>query len=183
IPDIYQCNDLWEFSLVDPDNRRPIDYGPRRALLDRLRAAPPDPADLLANWTDGRVKLWLTQAALTCRRDHPDLFLDGDYLPLDISGRHREHLVAFARHHANDWAVILAPRLTLILAGRTGLDLGQPPIGSIWDDTAVNLPPDAPVSWREALTGATIAATSGALRVSEILTSFPMALILADGDR
>ena len=77
VPDIYQGNEIWDFSLVDPDNRRPVDYAKRKKMLDALKGATPE--ELLDNWSDGRIKLFLTHRLLTFRRENPELFRDGSY--------------------------------------------------------------------------------------------------------
>ena len=102
VPDFYQGTELWDDSLVDPDNRRPVDFSTRQALLAGLhqRAAEglvPLVQELLAQWWDGRIKLYMTYQALQCRRTHRALCRDGDYLPLASIGPRRDHVVAFAR--------------------------------------------------------------------------------------
>ena len=176
VPDIYQGNELWDFSLVDPDNRRPVDYDLRRSLLAEFAAKAPDPAELLTSWTDGRIKLWLTQAALTFRREHADIFLNGAYVPLDVRGPHADHLVAFARRHGAEWAIILAPRLYAGLATRTGLRVGAAPLGDVWGETTVVLPDDAPKRWASVMTPATFESANG-LRVADALSVFPVSLM------
>ncbi len=104
VPDIYQGNEIWDFSLVDPDNRRPVDYQLRRAMLDALPEATPE--EMLRAWPDGRIKLFVTQRLLRLRRDHPDLFLHGSYVPLAVTGTHADSCVAFAREHAGTWLVV-----------------------------------------------------------------------------
>jgi len=177
VPDVYQGNELWDFSLVDPDNRRPVDYALRRSLLEDLQASPPDLAGLLTNWTDGRVKLWLTHAALTFRRDHAGLFVDGGYIPLEVSGPRAEHVVAFARRQDDDWAIVLAARLFATLATDAGLGIGDAPVGEVWSDTTVSLPEDAPDEWAGAITGRNVSAASRALLVADVLDVFPVALL------
>ena len=130
VPDIYQGNETWDFSLVDPDNRRPVDYALRREMLAGLKDVAPEA--LLQNWPDGRIKLFLTQRLLHFRRDHPELFRDGSYTPLLATGTHAESCVAFAREHAGKWIIVLAP----LLSARVGF----PPVGDRWEDTAVELP-------------------------------------------
>ncbi|MEP6956713.1 MAG: malto-oligosyltrehalose synthase, partial [Chthoniobacterales bacterium] len=133
VPDIYQGNETWDFSLVDPDNRRPVDYEQRRAMLTGLTNAQPE--ELLAGWPDGRIKMFLTHRLLHFRREHPDLFLRGSYVPLRTTGAHRDSCVAFAREHESSWIVVIAPRLTA--------RVGFPPLGESWQDTAVGLPQSA----------------------------------------
>ena len=130
VPDIYQGNEIWDFSLVDPDNRRPVDYDLRRQMLETLEQATPE--ELLQNWTDGRIKLFLTHKLLRFRREHQDLFLKGNYVPLGVTGAHAESCVAFAREHEGAWLIVIAPRLSA--------RVGFPPIGDLWQDTAIELP-------------------------------------------
>jgi (1->4)-alpha-D-glucan 1-alpha-D-glucosylmutase len=130
VPDIYQGNETWDFSLVDPDNRRPVDYQRRREMLEALPAAAPD--ELMQNWPDGRIKMFLIQRLLQFRREHVDLFQSGEYLPLAPSGTFAECCVSFARRLGNQWIVVIAPRL----ASR----IGFPPVGARWKDTALELP-------------------------------------------
>jgi (1->4)-alpha-D-glucan 1-alpha-D-glucosylmutase len=181
VPDIYQGNDLWDLSLVDPDNRRPVDYRLRGQLLNELRASPPNPADLLANWQDGRIKLWLTNAALAFRREHAELFLNGEYLPLEVSGPQADHLIAFARRQDDQVALIVAPRLYRRLAEDSRLALNDAPLGDIWQGTAIRLPDDAPTTWRQVLTDATITETAGSLPVADVLAAFPVAILSGNG--
>ena len=130
VPDIYQGNEIWDFSLVDPDNRRPVDYARRRKMLEGLSAA--NPEELLRSWPDGRIKLFLTQRLLQFRREHAELFGRGSYLPLQTSGIFADCCVAFAREFEAQWIVVIAPRLSS--------RVGFPPIGERWQDTAVQLP-------------------------------------------
>src|SRR5213083_1715417 len=110
VPDIYQGNEIWDYSLVDPDNRQPVDYRPRRAMLDALPASTPD--ELMRNWPDGRIKMFLTQRLLQFRREHVGLFQRGGYLPLGASGTFAECCVSFARRLGDQWIVVIAPRLS-----------------------------------------------------------------------
>ena len=127
VPDIYQGNEIWDYSLVDPDNRRPVDYNLRRQMLDMLPTAMPD--ELMQAWPDGRIKLFLTQRVLRFRREQADLFQSGDYLPLRASGTFADCCVSFARRLVNKWIVVIAPRLSS--------RVGFPPIGELWKDTAI----------------------------------------------
>nr|MDQ2659757.1 malto-oligosyltrehalose synthase [Verrucomicrobiota bacterium] len=133
VPDLYQGNEVWDFSLVDPDNRRPVDYAQRREMLRALAGCTPE--GLLQNWPDGRIKLFVTQRLLHFRRAHPGLFLRGNYVPLAASGTHADSCVAFAREHGDEWIVIVVPRLSA--------RVGFPPIGERWQDTTLELPPAA----------------------------------------
>jgi len=105
VPDFYQGTELWELSLVDPDNRRPVDYEMRAAMLRGIRNA--DPAALLRRWSDGRIKLFVTWKMLDLRARRAELFREGDYQPLDGG----EHVVAFARTRGRESVVVAVPRL------------------------------------------------------------------------
>jgi len=130
VPDIYQGNEIWDYSLVDPDNRRPVDYQLRREMLACLPSA--NPEELLYNWPDGRIKMFLTQRALRFRRERADLFRRGEYLPLRVSGPLMECCVSFARQLAGKWIVVIAPRLSS--------RVGFPPVGELWKETAIEFP-------------------------------------------
>jgi len=130
VPDIYQGNELWNLSLVDPDNRRPVDYQRRRELLTSLETTAPE--DLLLRWPDGRIKLFLTQRLLRFRREQTELFERGSYLPLSVSGEFADCSLAFAREHEGKWIAVVVPRLSS--------RVGFPPIAEKWKDTTVELP-------------------------------------------
>ncbi|HSE04770.1 MAG TPA: malto-oligosyltrehalose synthase, partial [Methylomirabilota bacterium] len=196
IPDLYQGTELWDFSLVDPDNRRPVDFAHRRALLDALQARLPADeasaadltglcAELLAHWTDGRVKLYLTHRALTLRRRRRRLFAAGEYRALAPAGRHGDHVIALARLDGPEpgtvpSAVIVAvPRLTARLAGLTGrFALGD----AAWEQTWVTLGDDRLAGvYRDRFTGLRVRSErhdgGAALPVPALFGHFPVALL------
>lgn len=183
VPDFYQGTDLWDFALVDPDNRRPVGFARRAALLADLeqrnareRSALLD--DLAENWRDGRIKLYMTWRGLHARRARQDLLASGAYLPLAASGPRAAHAVAFARRAGSDaagWAIALATRLPVAL-----LDEAAPtriPTGRGWKGTTVPLPAGAPAEWVDAYTGERITAESGVLPLDRVLARFPAALL------
>jgi (1->4)-alpha-D-glucan 1-alpha-D-glucosylmutase len=181
-PDIYQGTELWDFSLVDPDNRRPVAYQSRtRALhaLRRRRATSRLCAELLETWEDGRIKLYVTRSALAMRREHPSLFLDGSYEPIAANGARREHVVAFARRLGEEEAIVAVPRLTV------GLTKGEgAPLGEVWGDTFLSLPiGDADATYRDAFTGETLVARDARLGLGEVFAAFPVALLVRLGAR
>ncbi len=177
VPDLYQGSEQWHLALVDPDNRRPIDFDVRRRALERIRNHDGDPATLAAeafdSWADGGVKLLVTHLGLAHRRAHAALYLDGSHLPLDASGAQRNHVVAFARRRRNAWSIAVVPRLTVGLAGT----LNAPVADDVWKDTRVRLPEAAPATWRNVFTGQRIRAVRRGLPVAEILSRFPVALL------
>ncbi len=187
VPDFYQGCELWDFSLVDPDNRRPVDYERRRRLLAELRERTASgkglaalARELLGSLEDGRAKLYVTMRALKERRDHPGLFATGEYVPLEAVGPRAEHVFAFARRQAERWAVVAVPRL-LCRAWMSSTDL---PLGrEFWQDTRLVL---AGLSERSRLgspfTGEMVAVANRdgqpSLALSEVFAQFPVALLL-----
>jgi (1->4)-alpha-D-glucan 1-alpha-D-glucosylmutase len=166
VPDIYQGNEIWDFSLVDPDNRRPVDYALRRRLLDALPGA--TPGDLLQSWPDSRIKLFLTQRLLQFRRDHAELFQQGNYLPLQSAGPLADSVIAFARQHGNDWIAIFVPRLSS--------RVGFPPIGDKWLDTIVDLPATlSRGNAKEIFTGRNVCAEESGVRIADAMALLPFA--------
>ena len=167
IPDFYQNTELWDFSLVDPDNRRPVDADGRLRLggeMDRWEAG-----DLLANWRDGRVKAYLIHRALQYRCDHPELFREGDYVPVEAEGVHRESVIAFARRRDRDVCITVVPRFMTRIFGTERAPLGR----RAWKDTALRLPEGFADSWTDAITGEQRHSAS----LGEILSEFPVALL------
>jgi len=144
VPDFYQGSEVFDLSLVDPDNRRPVDYARRQALLGELQAIAAGPAEALPVAVraffdapyDGRAKLWLTWRALQFRRAHDELFLKGDYLPLAVSGERSRHALAYARRLGEAGIVAIAGRLFASM----GLEHGALPVGAAaWGDTVLDL--------------------------------------------
>jgi (1->4)-alpha-D-glucan 1-alpha-D-glucosylmutase len=179
-PDIYQGNELWDFSMTDPDNRRPVDFTTRASLLENMQqpaANGAQAASLLNNWAEGRVKLFLSNKALEFRRRHADLFLKGDYVPLYASGRMRQHVCAFMRTYKKESVLVAVPRFTTAIT-----DPGQFPVGSkIWRKSGLDLPAGAPRQWKQILTGDRTKCGTGSrmLLLSNIFSQFPAALLSA----
>ena len=181
IPDIYQGTELWDLSLVDPDNRRPVDWNARREALARLRQAREDAGgdlrpladDLVTRLADGEAKLYLVERALDLRRRRPVLFEQGDWQPFAPSGGRSEHLVAFARRAGGEALMAVAPRLVAtLLAGEERLPLGE----AAWGDTRVPLPSAG--AWRSVLTGERFEVEEGGtLSAATLLGHFPVALM------
>ena len=163
VPDSYQGTELWDFSLVDPDNRRPVDFTKRLRFLQDLKRREtnglvPLISELLANWEDGRIKLFVTSKALHFRRDQSRLFVEGDYVPLHAAGKRKEHVCAFARQKEGAWALIAVPRLLTKLVPD-----GKPPLGKrVWGTDRLVLPGGAPQRWVNVFTGETMTVSPGA---------------------
>jgi (1->4)-alpha-D-glucan 1-alpha-D-glucosylmutase len=184
IPDFYQGAELWDLSLVDPDNRRPVDYAHRRHLLKELMC-PRDvddratAAELFAHRMDGRIKMFVTARALAARRRLRDAF-NGEYVPLRTTGERSGSVFAFARRHGSEYAVTCVPRLVASVIPDAA---GSPP-GAVWLDTRVELPDDAPSAFRDVLTGSTIVAERGGTSTATVAAGtlfelLPVALLVA----
>ena len=163
VPDIYQGTEIWDFSLVDPDNRRPVDFELRRRLLEEAHGA--SPAEALAQLDSGLTKIWLINRVLGVRRRRAELFaLRGSYQPLAAHGAQAQHVVAFARGAE---AIIVAPRLVAGLARKSAL--------ADWSDTKLELPAGR---WHDELSDRSFA--GGSVALSKLLDRFPMALLLPE---
>jgi len=181
VPDLYQGADFWDFSLVDPDNRRPVDFAARCSALD-LQA---QPQQLLEQWQDGRIKQWLIARTLELRLEQPRLFTEGSYIPLDVSGEHARSLVAFARELEGSWLLVIAARLATSLLG----DDAAPSIpAERWGNTHVQLP-DAlsGMALVRLFDGNTVTPKQATLFIHEALPTLPVALfqikISSSGDK
>lgn len=187
VPDFYQGSELWDFSVVDPDNRRPVDFELRTTMLAELQRAlaecgsDPRPVvrALLDHRMDGRLKLYTTMTALNHRRANATLFQRGDYIPLDGHGDRHDHLCAFARLHQEQAVVTVVPRLVASLNS----DTAGPPVGSeTWGETWVVVPswrPDSP--YRNLFTGEVLSSRTveerQMLPVKDVLGIYPIALL------
>lgn len=168
-PDFYQGTELRDRSLTDPDNRRPVDYAARRALLGQLGDAPP--GDLHSS----EMKLWLTRRLLALRGCHAALFAEGDYRPLEASGSAAANIFAFARSREDGGVVVAVPRLTTRLVGAGG----AVPLGAAWSDTALAMP-GGPGHWRDALTGTVHEGDGGEIAAAELFAALPFAILMHD---
>ncbi|HEX6747086.1 MAG TPA: malto-oligosyltrehalose synthase [Longimicrobium sp.] len=178
VPDVYQGQEIWDFSLVDPDNRRPVDYGLRREMLAEVRrkmcgGRAALARELVETWADGRIKLYVTHVALRARQEHADAFAAGEYVPLAATGAKAEHVVAFARRDGGSTLVTLVPRLVATLMRRRDFAL---PDAAAWADTAIT-GGEIGGRWRNLFTGAEIEAGEGGLKMSDALADFPVALL------
>jgi (1->4)-alpha-D-glucan 1-alpha-D-glucosylmutase len=186
VPDLYQGSELWDLSLVDPDNRRPVDYAQRHRLLETLEplASLPEQErcsrvhELLDSLQDGRAKLYLTWRTLNFRRAHDALFNTGSYIALAVTGGRAEHVCAFARYSEEDLAIAVATRWFVRLCGD-----GSPPLGrTTWQDTVMELPNDEGASgYKNILTGERLTTTKRegkeVLALADVLATFPVALL------
>jgi (1->4)-alpha-D-glucan 1-alpha-D-glucosylmutase len=173
MPDLYQGCELWDFSLVDPDNRRPVDYAGRARLLETTDA----PEQLLRQWRDGRIKQRLIQRALAARTRQPELFGDGRYVPLAARGPLANHVVAFLRENSGRFALAAAVRHPLQLLGDARLPRPDP---THWKSTALMLPPELrDLRWQDALCDAATDALPSPVPLSDLFAQWPTALWLS----
>ncbi len=180
VPDVYQGQEMFDFSLVDPDNRRPVNFELRAGALEELSTmSDMEIAGLceamLRNYRDGRCKLWLTWRALNFRDENRGLFQTGSYVPLQVVNDKDEHVVAFARVHGADAAIVVVPRLSYTLM--KGIE--KPPLGSAWGNIEVVLPEEAVGRrLRNVMSGEVLTPGSGnSLLCREIFARFPAALL------
>lgn len=182
VPDFYQGSELWDFALTDPDNRRPVDYELRRAVLARLTSVIDAPdgrvalaKSLVANWRNGEVKLYVSHVLLALRQTQPELFVRGSYEVLDVRGPLAKHVVAIARCHGPQCVIAVVPRQTLGLTGPGRFPLGAP----VWgEETWVRAPHGAPATFTNIFTGAIAATSRGRLKVGECLSKFPISVLV-----
>jgi (1->4)-alpha-D-glucan 1-alpha-D-glucosylmutase len=189
VPDTYQGTELWDFSLVDPDNRRPVDYPKRAVLLRQLREAIAGASgdmrdlcrDLIASKEDGRVKLFVHAVVLGLRRQSPGLLTHADYFPIACEGPLAEHVFTFIRQSAQETVVVAVPRLLASIIP----DASQVPLGeAVWKETRLVIPTD--VAWgsgRNVFTGEPVSATDHdgrqTLALASLFAHFPIALAVA----
>jgi (1->4)-alpha-D-glucan 1-alpha-D-glucosylmutase len=165
VPDFYQGNETWRFSLVDPDNRRPVDFGMRVESLRRISETPVDV--LLENWRDGGIKLRVTRDLLRLRREIPGVFSAGSYAAVTAEGTFADRVVSFARSHEDETIVVVVPRVAA--------KLGCPPLGAVWEDTRLQgLPPAG--AWQDVVTGKSHPGTLP-LFLRSILADLPFAVL------
>jgi (1->4)-alpha-D-glucan 1-alpha-D-glucosylmutase len=180
-PDFYQGSEMWDLRLVDPDNRGSVDFAQRCKALQRLskEVANPDAVfDLLQKWPDGQIKIHVIRAALRCRLRYPELFAEGDFLPVPADGARSENVISILRSHERNTLLAVIPRW---LAGAYTED-EKLPSADFWGGTSVRLPADAPESWKNVLTGEIVKSCprrkTHSLAISEALTRLPVALLV-----
>jgi (1->4)-alpha-D-glucan 1-alpha-D-glucosylmutase len=165
VPDFYQGNETWNFSLVDPDNRRLVDFGARLKAMNRIRAA--RASDLLTNWRDGGIKLRVTRDLLRLRREIPNLFAIGSYGAIAATGTFSANVVSYCRKIGTDAVIVVVPRVAA--------KLGCPPLGAVWEDTRLDGFPIA-AEWQDVLTGRTYPGDQP-LFLRSILSELPVAVL------
>ena len=186
VPDIYQGNELWDLSLVDPDNRRPVDYSTRLKILQEMQKWPesaehlkPHVRELINHMSDGRIKMYLTWKALCLRKQYPELFLRGNYRSLNAQGPKAKHLLAFTRECEKSELIVAVPRLCSKLFNGNGESSA---IQDWWKETSLELPPsDESRTYRNVFTGEEVnleaAGQASHLPANALFAEFPLALL------
>ncbi len=184
LPDFYQGTEMWDLSLVDPDNRRPVDYDLRKATLKRIKADAKSAARTLkkravTQWKSGEVKLWITHALLQFKKAHANLFVQGEYYPLDPIGDGRRHYLGFARHLEGKWALVVVPRFMACALGQTKKPRPwmKEPLRfekEMLETVRFELPPQAASQWRNVMTGKVLDGQS--LKTQELLDGLPVGI-------
>ncbi len=179
VPDLYQGDEFWNLSFVDPDNRRPVDYEQRTAALKQLKAKlPHEPLALIDHLFEtratGTIKLFLTYQLLQARKTFVDLFQQGDYQPLEVVGELQQHVIPFARTYKGQMAIAIAPRFFTTL-----VQPGERPLGAaVWKDTQIVLPSGSPSTWTNAITAQSMQSQES-IAVGDALQHFPVALLVS----
>ena len=166
VPDIYQGTEIWDDSLVDPDNRRPIDYARRREMLTQIENVPAN--ELMQCWPDGRIKMRLTQRLLHLRRENPELFREGIYEPINFGGAFADCAIGFVRRHRDRAIIVIVPRLSS--------RVGFPPIGDRWQDTHVVLPAGMS-NLRDVFSDRKVRVENSQLRLAVAMSQLPFAVL------
>jgi len=188
VPDFYQGTELWDFSLVDPDNRTPVDYDRRRILLSEFDAETiaeqrgTESARVMAQPRDPRLELYATATLLRFRRAHQELFQSGGYEALHAGGARRDHLFAFSRTLGHQHVLVAVPRPIATLLP----DAGLTPLGErVWGDTSITVPATAPSSFRHPLTGLCIRVRrqgdTASIPAADVFEHFPIAFLAGGG--
>jgi (1->4)-alpha-D-glucan 1-alpha-D-glucosylmutase len=183
VPDFYRGSELWDLSLVDPDNRRPVDYNLRSTLLTGLRSMATEKGmgavadEVLQTFADGRAKMWVTHRGLIARREHPQLFQSGSYIPLTATQGKDEHVIGFFRQHQESGKKLITalPRFArTLMRGKQDL-----PLGNQWEDAELPLPGDSTQRYTNVFTGESLEIRRS-VRLSDLFARFPVAMLLSE---
>jgi 4-alpha-glucanotransferase len=177
IPDVYQGCELWDFNMVDPDNRRPVNYEQRIEWLDKISKEKEEHQDellklLWENRADGNIKLWLIHNLLKERKENQELFHEGHYIPLKVKGAHKKHIIAFARRHKDTWYVVASAIHTASLCKKQGKKVSE----IDWENTRIVLPDEAPENWNGLLHKISGTNKKG-IEVGQLFKDLPLAFI------
>nr|WP_298373422.1 malto-oligosyltrehalose synthase [uncultured Halomonas sp.] len=174
VPDLYQGTEFWDYSLVDPDNRRSVDHQARQTALEKHSS----PQEALEHWRDGRVKQAVIARLLAIRSESPSLFAQGDYTAMTVEGNRKEHVVAFSRKHAQQALLVVVPRLPVAMLESATLPLIPT---EEWGDAQLQIPESLQGQWRDVLTGNTVELNQETVMISELLAHFTAGVFVSIG--
>lgn len=170
IPDFYQGSELYDLSLVDPDNRRPVDYGKRFEILGYIKSLKKEPDEILdelnEDLSDGRMKLWMTHLLLELRKTNTELFTHGKYIPLRVAGRYGRNIIAYARVHKGSWCIVAAPLFASLIP-----PFKKTPAALARDNTSIILPDIAPVKFKSVFTGKLHSVDDGKILLKDVMSA------------
>lgn len=174
IPDIYQGNEIWDFSLVDPDNRHPVDYELRKKMLHEIKYQGDAFTHYLKNPESGHIKLLMTQTLLQYRKQYPDLFLEGVYLPLTVQGPLADHFIAFARIHKDKTLIVISGRYFTFLMK----DFNTPMKETLWQEHSIELPLEfIGLRFKNLFSGKAMEVRNRTLSLQDCLSNFPLSVL------
>jgi (1->4)-alpha-D-glucan 1-alpha-D-glucosylmutase len=182
VPDFYQGCELWDLRFVDPDNRGPVDFERRAALLREIETRSREDAlrfcrVLVRNWYDGRIKLYLIWKILNLRRQHRQIFLEGQFFTLKASGKREANVISFVRRKGNSWMVTVVPRWLGLVRAPISLTRTE----GFWLGSHLILPINAPECWVNALTGETLKTRhlrlGPSVSLRDVFRNYPVALL------
>ncbi|MBS7563685.1 malto-oligosyltrehalose synthase [Mucilaginibacter sp. Bleaf8] len=176
VPDVYQGCELYDLSLVDPDNRRPVDYNLRSRLLDEFDTHANSPELLQQLWQnrfDGQIKLWLTNQLFHIRKKDANLFAQGSYIPLQVKGAYKDYVMAYARRYEQTWYVAIVP----LYPGELSREQDKQIHNLKWKNTRIILPAEAPTEWQNLLIDTNGKVEEGAIKLKDVLSSLPLGLL------
>lgn len=172
VPDFYQGSEFWDLSLVDPDNRKPVDYEIRKRILNEIKNSSDIVSEVLSTKEDGRIKIFLMWKALTVRKDFSVLFQKGNYLALEVHGAFKDNVVAFARTYEKQFVITVAPRFFTEIISEDELPMGE----KIWKDTALVLNDKFTQEMKNRITGK-IVSLQKCIYLAHVLEDFPVCLL------
>ncbi len=179
LPDLYQGSELWDLNLVDPDNRRTVDFRKRKQYLDEIRLAEKGAlgeyiSQLFADIPSGKIKLFTIYQALQARKTYPELFQESEYTPLKVNGRWKQHVLAFLRQTGDTGMMVVIPRFVTDLIQPGDLPFGE----EVWEDTMVEISLQKG-AWRDILTGESVE-MSQSVSVGKLFSSYPGAVVIGN---
>ncbi len=175
IPDTYQGCELWDFSLVDPDNRRPVNYDLRMQYLESTKniATTEEIENLLINYTNGKIKLYIMNKILNLRKNYSQLFLNGKYTPVRTAGKYKNNIISFLRENSKVKLLVVLPRFTTEITKNYEF-----PINNIWANTSILIPKPSKKIWSNIFFDQTIKHTHNKIKIAELLKNFPIGVFL-----